>query len=44
MPASETKILSVRLSDSEAEKRCIKFLAVSQGLTLRQAAIEPSKA
>jgi|SRR5271165_5382895 len=42
MPASETKLLSVRLP--EAEKRRIKTLAVSQGLTLRQAALQAFQA
>ncbi len=35
MPASETKLLSVRLP--EAEKRRIKVLAAGEGLTIRQA-------
>ena len=35
MPASETKLLSVRLP--EAEKRRIKIMAASQGVTIRQA-------
>jgi predicted DNA-binding protein/uncharacterized protein (DUF433 family) len=35
MPASETKLLSVRLP--EAEKRRIKILAASEGLTIAQA-------
>jgi hypothetical protein len=35
MPASETKLLSVRLP--EAEKRRIKILAAGEGLTIRQA-------
>jgi hypothetical protein len=35
MPASETKLLSVRLP--EAEKRRIKILAATEGLTIRQA-------
>jgi len=35
MPASETKLLSVRLP--AAEKRRIKIMAASQGVTIRQA-------
>jgi hypothetical protein len=42
MPANDTKLLSVRLS--EAERRRIKVLAASQGLTLRQAVIEAFEA
>lgn len=38
MPANRTNLLQVQLT--EAEKRHIKTLAVSQGLTLRQATLE----
>jgi len=38
MPANQTSLLQVRLT--EAEKRRIKTLAASQGLTLRQAAVQ----
>lgn len=38
VPGSDTKLFAVRLS--EAEKRHIKMLAASQGLTLRQAILK----
>jgi hypothetical protein len=42
MPTNDTKLLSVRLP--EAERRRIKVLAASQGLTLRQAIVEAFEA
>ena len=42
MPANDTKLLAVRLS--EAERRRIKSLAASQGLTLQQAVHEAFEA
>jgi len=42
MPGNETKLFQVRLT--EAEKRRIKTLAVSQGLTLRQATVQAFEA
>jgi len=42
MTTDDTKLFSVRLS--EAEKRRIKSLAASQGLTLRQAIVQAFEA
>ena len=42
MPANQTNLLQVRLT--EAEKRRIKALAASQGLTLRQATVQAFEA
>ncbi len=42
MPANQTHLLQVRLT--EAEKRRIKTLAASQGLTLRQATLQAFEA
>ena len=42
MPANQTNLLQVRLT--EAEKRRIKTLAASQGLTLRQATVQAFEA
>ena len=42
LPANDTKLFSVRLS--EAEKRRVKSLAASQGLTLRQAIVQAFEA
>ena len=38
MPAKDSKLFQVRLT--EAEKRSIKAMAASQGLTLRQAILK----